>query len=60
MRGEECGYVMSGNFEIWIDNEKFTLGEGDSFSFPSNKPHRYRNPGDGVAVVVWAMTPPSY
>ncbi|RQW46111.1 cupin domain-containing protein [Novosphingobium sp. LASN5T] len=58
--GEECGLVVSGTFEIEIDGESFVLAEGDGFSFPSDKPHSYRNPGDAPAVVVWAMTPPSY
>lgn len=58
--GEECGVVMAGIFEISIDGEIYLLNEGDSFSFPSTKLHRYRNPGTAPAVVIWAMTPPSY
>ncbi|WP_156416584.1 MULTISPECIES: cupin domain-containing protein [unclassified Sphingopyxis] len=58
--GEECGMVISGVFEITIDGEPYLLKDGDGFSFPSEKPHSYRNPGESQAVVVWAMTPPSY
>lgn len=59
-RGEEAGIVLAGQLEIWIGENHFTLDEGDSFGFPSTTPHRYRNPGDGVAIVIWAITPPTY
>lgn len=58
--GEEAGYVVSGRFELWIDGASTVLDAGDSFSFPSSLPHRYHNPGRGEAIVIWAMTPPSY
>ena len=59
-RGEEAGVVVSGALEIWIGDNRFMLSEGDSFGFPSTTPHRYRNPGSREAVVVWAITPPTY
>lgn len=58
--GEECGLVLAGMLELWIDEEKFILYQNDSFSFPSTKRHRYTNPSITPTVVVWAMTPPSY
>ena len=58
--GEEAGYVMSGKLELWIDEQQTTLEPGDSFSFRSECRHRYVNPGTDPAVVIWAMTPPSY
>lgn len=58
--GEEAGVVLAGQLELWIDGASATLAAGDSFSFPSSSPHRYRNPGRVVAVVIWAMTPPTY
>jgi len=59
-RGEEAGIILSGTLELWLDDEHFILEEGDSFAFPSDKPHRYRNCGADEAVVIWAITPPSY
>lgn len=59
-RGEEAGYVIAGTLVLWLDGEEIALGEGDSFAFPSDLPHRYSNPADTVAVVIWAITPPSY
>lgn len=58
--GEEAGLVIAGKLELWIDGVSLRLGAGDSFSFPSSRPHRYCNPGRTRAVVVWAMTPPTY
>jgi len=59
-KGEEAGLVLSGELELWIGNEHFQLKAGDSFTFSSMTPHRYRNPGNHEAVVIWAITPPSY
>lgn len=58
--GEEAGYVVSGQLELWIDGASTVLSAGDSFSFPSTSPHRYGNPGRVETVVIWAMTPPTY
>ncbi|MCU4162032.1 cupin domain-containing protein [Acidiphilium sp. AL] len=59
-RGEEAGVVMSGALELWVDDKRFRLEEGDSFSFQSVGPHRCRNPGSTPAIVLWVITPPSY
>ncbi len=59
-RGEEAGIVISGELDLWIDNEKFHLVKGDSFNFPSTTYHRYQNPGESETVVIWAITPPTY
>jgi len=59
-QGEEAGLVVSGCFELWVGEKKFSLQAGDSFSFPSTTPHRYGNPGTTEAVVIWVVTPPTY
>jgi len=58
--GEEGGVVIRGRLELWVDGKVFLLEVGDSFGFPSTKPHRYRNPGPDETEVIWAITPPSY
>ena len=58
--GEEAGFVVRGKLELWVDGKSFVLEAGDSFGFSSSLPHRYRNPGDEEAEVIWAITPPSY
>ncbi|MCK9812849.1 cupin domain-containing protein [Pseudomonas sp. MAFF 302046] len=58
--GEEAGYVLSGRFELWVGERHFQLNEGDSFSFSSQEPHKYGNPGEDDAVVIWVITPPTF
>ncbi|SEM44535.1 Transcriptional regulator, contains XRE-family HTH domain [Pseudomonas sp. ok272] len=58
--GEEAGYLLSGSFELWVGERYFQLNEGDSFSFASKEPHRYGNPGEVDAVVIWVITPPTF
>jgi quercetin dioxygenase-like cupin family protein len=58
--GEEAGYLLCGNFELWVGERHFQLNEGDSFSFSSQEPHRYGNPGEVDAVVIWVITPPTF
>ena len=58
--GEEAGYLLSGSFELWVGERYFQLNEGDSFSFSSQEPHRYGNPGEVDAVVIWVITPPTF
>ncbi|MEV1708240.1 cupin domain-containing protein, partial [Pseudomonas aeruginosa] len=38
----------------------FQLREGDSFSYSSQEPHRYGNPGDSDTLVLWVITPPTF
>ncbi|MGY8524768.1 cupin domain-containing protein [Paracidovorax citrulli] len=58
--GDEAGVLIRGELELWVGDQHYLLGEGDSFSFPSGTPHRYRNPGTTSAELVWVVTPPSY
>lgn len=58
--GEEAGILVAGQLDLWIDGKSFQLKQGDSFAFKSTLPHRYQNSGTTDAVVIWAITPPSY
>ncbi|WP_136440941.1 helix-turn-helix domain-containing protein [Pacificoceanicola onchidii] len=58
--GEEAGVVIRGALDLWIGETLYQLREGDSFSFDSATPHRYRNPTQDETVVIWAITPPSF
>src|SRR5262245_38001583 len=56
--GEEFIYMLSGKFEIWLDElEHYVLRAGDSLYFPSNLPHRWRALGDTDALLLWINTP---
>ena len=56
--GEEFIYMLEGELEIWLDElEGHTLKPGDSFWFESNLGHRWFNPSDEEAVLIWVNTP---
>lgn len=56
---EEAGYLVSGEIDLWIDDNKFSLKAGDSFRF-DHKPCRWHNKGDVQAVLIWVVSPPVY
>ena len=58
--GEEVGYVLEGSIELRLDEERYLLGEGDAFTFPSHVPHGYRNAGPGMAQVLWVNSPATF
>jgi transcriptional regulator with XRE-family HTH domain len=58
--GEECGIVLSGALVVEFEHESFVLESGDSLYFPSTRPHRIRNRGDGPTAAIWIITPPSF
>jgi transcriptional regulator with XRE-family HTH domain len=51
--GEEAGLVLEGSIELVVDDQRFTLNEGDSFRFSSKRPHRFRSVGRRSARVIW-------
>lgn len=59
-KGEECGYVIRGALQLWIDEDSFLLREGDSFRFKSATPHRFESASDDMTHVLWVITPPLY
>ena len=58
--GDEVGLVLEGRVEFWVAERHFLLAAGDSISFSSQNPHRYRNPSPGDAVILWAISPPCF
>jgi|TARA_R100000049_G_C1941864_1_gene86163 transcriptional regulator with XRE-family HTH domain len=56
--GEECGLVLAGRLELWVDDIRHLLAEGDAFHFESRRPHRFRNAGADETRVLWVTTPP--
>ncbi|MCJ7626154.1 MAG: cupin domain-containing protein [Anaerolineaceae bacterium] len=58
--GEECGLVLQGTVEIWVEEELYILGPGDTIYQKSTIPHRSRNIGDIDVIIVVAITPPSF
>ena len=58
--GEEYGIVIQGKVEIRINATTYILKAGDSIFFHATLPHYVRNAGRTKAVMVWAISPPTY
>lgn len=57
---DEFIYVMSGTFDILVDDVATLVGPGDSLLFNSSSLHRVVNVGDRTGEVLWVISPPSY
>jgi transcriptional regulator with XRE-family HTH domain len=51
--GREYGIVLTGELQLTVGFETFTLGPGDACSFDSNEPHQLANHGDVPATAIW-------
>ncbi|GLZ42288.1 XRE family transcriptional regulator [Actinokineospora sp. NBRC 105648] len=58
--GEECTMIIQGRVVITVDGFPYELDEGDSITYNSGLEHWYHNDSDEVAIVLGAMTPPSF
>ncbi|HVO59977.1 MAG TPA: MerR family transcriptional regulator [Terriglobales bacterium] len=60
-QGEDFLYMLEGSLEVWLDEvECRVLEQGDSFWFESNRGHRWFNPTNKDAAVLWVNTPPTF
>lgn len=57
---EEVFFVVSGEVELSLGSESYTLQAGDSAQYRSSTPHRVRNRGSERAEVLFVISPPSY
>jgi DNA-binding transcriptional MerR regulator/mannose-6-phosphate isomerase-like protein (cupin superfamily) len=59
--GEEFIFMLSGVCDIWLDEvEHHLLREGDCLYFSSMQTHRWSNPGQVEAKLLWVNTPPTF
>ena len=58
--GEEFIYVLKGDLEISLNQERYRLKPGDSFYFESAMPHSWKNPGRRETWLLWVNTPPTF
>lgn len=56
---QEVGYLLSGQLDLEIGAQRFTLNPGDSFRV-RGEPFRWINPYDAPAVAIWVIAPPVY
>ena len=58
--GEECVHVLEGSLEITVAKSAFQLAAGDSITYDSSALHWYANRWDQPALIIGAVTPPSF
>ena len=59
-KGEEGGFVVSGQLELIVDDQTMLLEAGDSFQMTGTGKHWCRNPGSVDAVIVWSFSSASF
>ena len=58
--GEEVGYVIFGEVELFLGDKAYQLSAGDTFCFRSETGHGYRNRGKAEARILFVNTPPTF
>lgn len=58
--GEDVVVILEGSLDVEVGGVWHELHAGDSITFDSELPHRWRNPGSGPCQAIWVSTPPSF
>jgi transcriptional regulator with XRE-family HTH domain len=58
--GEEQMVVIQGEMHFWVDGAEYVLQAGDCITIDAARPHRAGNRSDAPAIVIAAITPPSF
>jgi len=58
--GEEVGYLIAGEIELFVGDKAYQLSAGDTFCFRSEIGHGYRNRGTTEARILFVNTPPTF
>ena len=56
--GEELVLMLDGVLEIDVDGMPYQLTDGDSLHWRTDRPHRWKNPGDTPSRAVWLALRP--
>jgi transcriptional regulator with XRE-family HTH domain/KaiC/GvpD/RAD55 family RecA-like ATPase len=52
-KGEEVGCLLSGKLQLKLEKAVYTMRTGDVVYLTSEMPSQWRNPGPGVAKLIW-------
>jgi transcriptional regulator with XRE-family HTH domain len=52
-KGDEIGYVLSGKLQLKLEKAVYTVRTGDVIYLTSEMPSQWKNPGSGVARLLW-------
>ena len=55
--GQEFCFILKGSFEAMINEQQYSLTEGDGFYFHSKQPHLFKNISGKKAEMLWIITP---
>ncbi|KAB7619037.1 XRE family transcriptional regulator [Verminephrobacter eiseniae] len=55
-KGEQVGYVIEGQLDLFVQERLLKLKAGDSFCYGGDMPRRWRNPGQTSTTILWAIT----
>jgi transcriptional regulator with XRE-family HTH domain len=58
--GEECVHLLRGRLHVTIGQDSYELEEGDSVTYDCSVPHWWANRTDEDAVIIGAVTPPTF
>jgi quercetin dioxygenase-like cupin family protein len=56
LQGEEFVFLVQGRLRYTMGDRQFDLRPGDAVHLPSSIPHRWQNPSDQEASVLWVGT----
>src|SRR3989304_863366 len=56
--GEEFGIILQGKVKFTLEQNEYTLEDGDSVYFNSTKPHNWKNIGKKEAIIILVIPPP--
>ena len=52
-KGEEIGYLLSGRLQLKLEKAVYNVKSGDVIYLTSEMPSQWRNPGPGMAKLLW-------
>ena len=52
-KGEETGYLLSGELQMIFEEVVYTVKAGDLVSLTSESPSQWKNPGPTTAELLW-------
>jgi transcriptional regulator with XRE-family HTH domain len=58
--GEECVLVLKGRLHVTLAGDTYELATGDAVTYDASQPHSWENRTTHEALIVGAVTPPSF
>lgn len=58
--GEEFLFLLEGSLDVYVNEKRYELNEGDSLYFKSTQKHKFKNETSKRAKVLWVVTPPTF